>query len=68
MSGRSSADGDKQGVALEVSRNINAGEPPVASSRVSEIRNAMQEGTYPLVPVEISDAIIAARLSLTMGE
>jgi len=56
----------KEGVAVEVSNSVTAGEPPVATDRVQEIRSALQDGTYPIVPAQIADAMIAARLSLTV--
>lgn len=56
----------KEGVAVEVSNNVSAGEPPVAADRVQEVRSALQDGTYPIVPAQIADAMIAARLSLTV--
>ncbi|MEL7318080.1 MAG: flagellar biosynthesis anti-sigma factor FlgM [Pseudomonadota bacterium] len=32
------------------------------ADRVSQIREAIKDGTYPLVPTKIADAIIAARV------
>lgn len=43
---------------------LTAQEPPVNHERVAEIRRAVAEGTYPLVPAEIADALIAAKLTL----
>ena len=37
---------------------------PVDSNRVTEIREALREGRYPLVPVKIADAMIAAKFML----
>jgi len=34
--------------------------PPVNSERVMQIRTALREGTYPLMPAEVADAMIAA--------
>lgn len=56
------------GVSVEVSKRVDAGEPPVSSERVAEIRAALRDGSYPLVPAEIADAMIAARLSMGLGE
>lgn len=52
-------DGEPRGAeALSVS---NAGDSaPVDSSRVNEIRTAIEEGRYPIVPTRIADAMIAA--------
>jgi len=42
---------------------VSAGtEAPVDHARVAEIRKAIEDNTYPLVPAEIADAIIAAGL------
>ncbi len=57
----------KEGIAVEVSGQVAAGEPPVQTERVNEIRSALKDGTYPIVPTEIADAMIAARLSLTVS-
>ena len=56
--------GAKPGVALEVSAALDPSKPPIATDRVSQIREALQDGTYPLVPTKIADAIIAARIGL----
>lgn len=37
---------------------------PVDHERVAEIREALRDGTYPIVPAKIADALIAARLTL----
>ncbi|MCL4672291.1 MAG: flagellar biosynthesis anti-sigma factor FlgM [Sphingomonadaceae bacterium] len=37
---------------------------PVDHERVAEIREALRDGTYPIVPARIADALIAARLTL----
>jgi negative regulator of flagellin synthesis FlgM len=48
-----------------VRRTLFAGkEPPVDHDRVDQIRQALAEGSYPLVPAEIADAMIAAKLTL----
>ena len=41
---------------------------PVDSDRVAEIRKAIKDGTYPILPVEIADGIIAAGLFQIVGE
>ena len=51
------------GVSLEVNATVNTTKPPVNSDRVAEIRSALKDGSYPLVPAEIADAIIAAQIS-----
>lgn len=37
---------------------------PVDHERVAQIREALRDGTYPIVPAKIADALIAARLAL----
>ena len=56
------------GVSVETTGTPSAGEAPVDNERVAAIRSALQQGTYPLKPAEIADAIIAARLMLSVGE
>jgi negative regulator of flagellin synthesis FlgM len=52
-----------------VATALNAGAAaPVDNDRVSEIRNALREGTYPLVPARVADAMIAADFILIEGE
>ncbi|MEM9500554.1 MAG: flagellar biosynthesis anti-sigma factor FlgM [Pseudomonadota bacterium] len=57
---------DKPGVSIEVGAAVSAGEPPVDTDRVAEIREALRDGSYPLVPTRIADAMIAARVSFGM--
>lgn len=49
------------GVAVEITAPVKNG-PPIDADRVAEIRNALRDGTYPLVPAKIADAMIAAQL------
>jgi negative regulator of flagellin synthesis FlgM len=58
--------GADAGISIEVGSAVLAANPPVNQYRVSEIRNALRDGSYPLVPTEIADAIIAARISFGM--
>jgi negative regulator of flagellin synthesis FlgM len=37
-----------------------AGTVPVDQDRVTQIRQAVQDGTYPIIPTRIGDAMIAA--------
>lgn len=54
---------DKSGVSLEIDTVINSAKPPVDNERVAEIRDALRDGRYPLIPAQIADAIIAAQYS-----
>lgn len=51
------------GVSLEVGARIDTSKSPLDNDRVAEIREALRDGSYPLVPAEIADAIIAAQIS-----
>lgn len=59
---RAEASAGKSGIAIEVGPSIDASRPPVDTERVAKIRKALEDGTYPLVPTKIADAIIAARV------
>ncbi|MEM6474904.1 MAG: flagellar biosynthesis anti-sigma factor FlgM [Pseudomonadota bacterium] len=60
------AQANRPGVAIEVGDAVNASQPPVDDNRVAEIREALRDGTYPLVPAKIADAMIAARVGFGM--
>jgi negative regulator of flagellin synthesis FlgM len=51
------------GISLEVGTPVDTASAPVDQGRVREIRAALRDGSYPLVPTKIVDAIIAARVS-----
>lgn len=40
-----------------------AAEPPVDTDRVSEIRKAIQNGSFPILPATIADRLIALKLN-----
>ncbi|MEL6237095.1 MAG: flagellar biosynthesis anti-sigma factor FlgM [Pseudomonadota bacterium] len=52
------------GVSIEVGETTDPASPPLDNERVQQIRKALEDGTYPLVPTTIADAIIAARVGL----
>lgn len=54
------------GVSIEISAPATSVSAPVDRDRVAEIRDALRDGSYPLVPSEIADAMIAAQLSFGM--
>jgi negative regulator of flagellin synthesis FlgM len=58
----------KPGVAVEIgaASEVDLASPPVDPERVEKIRNALREGTYPLVPAKIADAMIAAQVSFAV--
>lgn len=54
-----------KGLAVETGSRVAAGPAPVDQDRVAQIREALRDGSYPIIPAQISDAIIAARLMLS---
>ncbi|MFN3517573.1 MAG: flagellar biosynthesis anti-sigma factor FlgM [Novosphingobium sp.] len=54
--------------AVVRSRELDPGQPPVDADRVAEIRKAIEQGTYPILPARVADAIIAAGLLLRTGK
>lgn len=52
-------------VRVETTTSFDALQPPVDQARVTEIRNALKQGNYPLYPTKIADAMIAAPLLLS---
>lgn len=53
--------------SVETSVSTTAGEATVDSDRVTQIRHAIEHGTYPILPARISDAMIAAGIILQTG-
>lgn len=49
---------------VQTSLTVSAGTVPVDENRVDQIRKAVQNGTYPVIPTRISDAMIAAGMML----
>lgn len=47
---------------------VSAGQPPVDVERVAQIRKAVEEGTYPIVPTRVADAMIAAGFLLRIAK
>jgi negative regulator of flagellin synthesis FlgM len=54
--------------AVVRSRSVEAGEPPVDGERVAEIAKAIAQDRYPVLPVKVADAMIAAGLLLRSGK
>jgi len=54
------------GVSVEIGDAASAASAPVDAERVREIRAALKDGFYPLVPAKIVDAMIAAQLSFAL--
>lgn len=51
-----------------VGDTLDAGAAPVDADRVAEIRKALEQGTYPILPATIADGIIAAGLILRIPQ
>lgn len=56
------------GPAIQRSDAFEAGAVPVDADRVSEIRRAIDKGNYPVIPMRVADAMIAAGLLLRSGK
>lgn len=56
------------GVSVEFGRSTEAIKPPVDSERVAQIREALRDGSYPILPIKIADAMIAAQISLGLPQ
>lgn len=66
---RKAADGAASTEGMAAVASVSAGDQaPVDVDRVAEIRKAIEQGTYPLIPNEIADGIIAAGLYQIAGE
>ncbi len=63
-----SAAGAAPGISLQVTAAADAATPPVDAERVNQIKAALRDGSYPLVPTKIVDAMIAAQVSLSLPE
>lgn len=49
---------------VERSAALEPGTPPVDTERVAVIRRAVEQGSYPVIPTRIADAMIAAGMLL----
>ena len=53
---------------VQTSIAVNAGEAPLDADRISTIRKAIEDGSYPLIPTRIADAMIAAGMLLRSAQ
>jgi negative regulator of flagellin synthesis FlgM len=60
--------GSTSGISVEVTGASDGASPPVDAERVAQIRAALRDGSYPLVPAKIVDAMIAAQVNLSLPE
>lgn len=49
---------------VDASSALDPGTAPIDAERVAEIRRAVANGTYPVIPTQIADAMIAAGVLL----
>jgi len=56
---------DEPGITVEARSDFAAVTPPIDAERVDQIRKALEDGSYPIIPTKIADAMIAARLMLS---
>lgn len=59
---------DKAEATYVKSDALDAGQAPVDTDRVTEIRKAIEQGNYPILPTTVADAIIAAGILLRNGQ
>jgi len=59
--------GDGPQGTVATSAALDPGQPPVDSERVIAIRKAIENGSYPVIPTRIADAMIAAGIMLRSG-
>lgn len=57
---------DRSAVKVETAGDGNLRQIPIDAERVAQIRGALQDGTYPLIPAKTADAMIAARMLLAI--
>ncbi len=57
-----------KGVAVQTGAKVSVGPAPVDADRVAQIRDAIRDGSYPIVPAKITDAMIAAQMLLSSGQ
>ncbi len=55
---------EKAEATVVLGNAFNPGEAPVDAERVALIRQAIADGSYPIIPMTVADAIIAAGLIL----
>ena len=60
----------KQGKTVEAGAlaKVLASTPPVNADRVTQIRHAIQNGSFPILPAKIADRLIALRLEWNPSE
>ena len=64
----SSASTSAAAATVATSDATRAGEVPVSADRVAQIRKAIEDGHYPVIPARIADAMIAAGMLLRTAQ
>lgn len=59
---------EKPAAEVALSEAFDPGQPPVDTNRVAEIRKAIEQGTYPVLPTRVADSIIAAGMLLRIAK
>lgn len=54
--------------SVQVDATLSSAQPPVEQGRVNEIRKAIEQGRYPVIPMRVADALIASGLLLRSGK
>lgn len=56
------------GLAVDVAAAlvVDHAQPPIDAKRIAEIKAALLDGTYPLVPTRIADAMIAVQMRFAL--
>lgn len=67
-SAASSANTSAAAATVATSDATRAGEVPVSTDRVAQIRKAIENGHYPVIPARIADAMIAAGMLLRTAQ
>lgn len=65
--GSAAAPPAEPGVVASTAAPTAGSAAPVDAERVEQIRSALREGTYPLLPAKVADAMIAADFILIEG-
>ena len=63
-----SAKADSAEGTVVLGDTLNAGPPPIDADRVAQIRKALEDGTYPILPMTVADTIIAGGLILRIAK
>lgn len=58
----------KESATVVRSQALDPGAAPVDAERVSVIRKAIEQGNYPVIPMRVADAMIAAGMLLRSGQ